>query len=337
MKRMVALLVCLVLILAVFPTSKVQADNIPLSQMSDEEILAFLDTYEIAIPDGFTESDSALAARIRKWITDVESNPNIEFMYSHTDLHNVAYAIKNAVNRYYGYTSSESKATRSLNYTLQYSTLYEVPANMTLFNCYSYAIGISSAWYNPGAFSGYTLTENDLATMFVDDIADLVIADFQSAARGQKCAYYTMVRPTSDELDADETAICVRIGDDGYGSYDYHFMRLFDDNGDKWRHKPSGTAILTYNGYPLEVMPWTNEHYYNGIAYAGDIIYDGSIRYIIFADSHDYGTPIYTGYNYHSGTKHYYQYSKTCSTCGLATTYYTSTSCLDCGGATVRP
>ena len=90
-------------------------------------------------------------------------------------------------------------------------------------------------------------------------------------------------------------------------------MKLF--SGNTWRHKPGGTAILTYDYLPSNSRDWTNEHYNGSIAQAGSIVYDSSIYYILFKSSHSY-SHIYTGYNYHSGSKHYYEYADICTGCG---------------------
>ena len=60
-------------------------------------------------------------------------------------------------------------------------------------------------------------------------------------------------------------------------------------------------------------------------------LYDSSIYYILFKSAHSY-THSYTGNNYHSGSKHYYEYADICTGCGDQKANTTTWSVINCSG-----
>lgn len=297
-----------------------------LSDCPDDELLAFLHENDIVIPDGLADSQDHLLELVRYYIAEIELNPNIEFLYSLAQLQDFAYALKFAVNDFYGVDSSIQPFA---NYGLQDSTVYQMPSNMANYNCYAYALGRSSSC-SPGEFSGHgNMTQTTLKNMSIYEVAQYVKDDLQSSTLNKKCVKITYTRPSYNSLVSGQSAICVRKGDNGNGAYDYHFMKLF--SGDTWRHKPGRTAILTYDYLPSNSRVWLSEGYNGSNTIYGDIVYDSSIYYILFKSTHSY-THGYTGNNYHSGSKHYYEYADICTGCGDQKANTTTWSVINCSG-----
>lgn len=297
-----------------------------LSNCSDDELLAFLRENDIAIPDGLADSQEHLLELVRYFIAEIELNPNIEFIYNLAQLQDFAYALKFAVNDFYDVDSSIQPFA---NYGLQDSTVYQTPSNMTSYNCYAYALGRSS-WCSPGELSGHgDMTQTTLKNKSIYELAEYVKDDLQSSTLNKKCVKITYTRPSYSSLISGQSAICIRKGDNGNGVYDYHFMKLF--SGDTWRHKPGRTAILTYDYLPSNSRVWLSEGYDGSNAILGDIVYDSSIYYILFKSAHSY-THSYTGNNYHSGSKHYYEYADICTGCSDQKANTTTWSVINCSG-----
>ena len=346
MRRLIALCLACMLLFVACPIDNIRAaDNGLLSERSDGEILAFLDEYDVEIPNGFAESNAELARIVRAWITAVENNPNIHFNYNFTVSYDFSNSIKDAVNNYYSVTPSSGLiSTFSASaYTLQQSILWSIPEYPDMFNCYAYALGRSDMKCDPGmfstAFSNYQLSDMDAS-----DLADRVIADLKSDEYGYECVLKTTTRPDYEDLTSTQTAICIRKGQDDWGLHDYHLARLFyeteDEYGDAWRHKPGETYILQYINYPSSDVDWISEYYCLEGAKLNEYgkKYTGTIYYIIFAESCNDTTPILI-HNYHQGTTHYYQYSKTCLNTNVTKTYTISEFCngTSCGDPGVYP
>ena len=85
---------------------------------------------------------------------------------------------------------------------------------------------------------------------------------------------------------------------------------------------------MKFNSSPTNSVVWTNESY--GIYGYDDpeVYYDSALRFILYKSSHGSTTYKYTGQQYHSGTRHYYQYGYLCADCGkYASTTWTSVAC----------
>lgn len=287
-------------------------DSLPmLSNLTDNELLLFLDNHKVEIPVGLAESQTEAMQIVRSTVVDIEQNPDVEFLYGLTQLYDFAYALKSVVNAYYGNAAS-SVLNPCASHGLRYSTVYQIPYNMKSYNCYAYALNRTSKC-QPGQFSGHILTNAILKNLSIYRLAQYVKEDLQSTSLNKQCVKITSARPTYSSLLSGQTAICIRKGDDGNGQYDYHFMKLF--SGNAWRHKPGETAILTYDYLPSNSRIWISEGYDGYQVITGRVEYYGSIYYILFKSSHSYLNS-YTGYNYHSGTEHYYEYASVCSGCG---------------------
>ena len=198
---------------------------------------------------------------------------------------------------------------------LQDSTLAE-PMNYThsQYNCYAFAMGLTSGFPRPGDISGRTYSNTQsVFTMADNTVADLIMS-------GYSCVRRTTSYPSS--IASHETVICLRTAP----GQDFHFMKKV---GSAWLHKPGATAILKYNYTPSNSRNWTNERIDDRGYHAGDITYTSDIAYIIFGNTH--GTLLdgaWTGNHYHSGNKHYYEYWRDCQTCNLhAATKWVDTPC----------
>lgn len=298
-----------------------------LSELSDDDLLLFLNKNNIVIPADLADSQAEAIRIVRSFIIDIEQNPDAEFAYGMTQLMDLGYSLKPAVNGYYE-ISVDSALHPYANYGLRDSTVYQIPSNKDAFNCYAYALGRTRTC-NPGDFSGHPLTVTLLRKMSAYDLAGYVKEDLQSSSLNKPCVKITSTRPSYSSLVSGQTAICIRKGWGDDDRYDYHLMRLF--SGDTWRHKPGPSAILTYDYLPSNSRNWTNEYYTGSAAVPGTLVYDGSIYYILFNSVHTY-SHIYTGYNYHSGAKHYYEYADVCTICGAKKANTSTWSVISCSG-----
>ncbi len=343
MKKLIALCLALALFFAVRPVNTAHATgNAQLSSLSDEGILAFLDEYNIEIPEGFAESDAELARIVRAWITAVEDNPNVQFIYNFKASYQFSNAVKDAVNSYYDFTPTTGLiSTFASSYQLQQSTLWSLPSNASAYNCYAYALGRTDDWYTPGDFSP-EIDDLTSINVSVSTLADYVIADLKSDEYGYECFVKQTNRPDYDDLTNEQTAICIRKGQDNLGYKDFHLARLFyeteDEYGDAWRHKPGPSYILQYIDYPSSDVDWIAEGYLaeGAVLDPYGTTYTDTIYYIIFAENCDEPVLIH---NYHQGASHYYQYREMCSICGKDETYTIVEACdgTGCSGHIVYP
>lgn len=246
MKRILALILTITVIFtngfSTYAVSNVNYTNKPpLSSLSYEECLLFLENNKIEIPPQLKNID------IKKVIEILETNPDYASGISWSVSADFFKAVSKAIQEYYGPNLS-SLSTFGLNSTLENSTLYawdEKP--MRLYNCYSYALDITSEWYDPGDFCGGTYDVNDIT---LSDIEPLVIADLQSDAMEEVTGnkYTCILSQTNNRpiaLGNWDNIIALRTDED-YG-LDYHFAKL---SGTDWLHKPGETAILKFNNPP---------------------------------------------------------------------------------------
>lgn len=327
-----ALTVCLSTAIPTFATDKLpvaeeRGDKQILSELSDDELLLFLEENGVTIPVGLADSQEEAMGIIRSLIIRIEKKPDIVFTYSLRQTCDFAYALKSVVDDYYGITVDSTFYPYS-SHGLRDSTVYQTPSNRGNYNCYAYALGKTDSWYYVGESSGHNLTQVDIADKSIYEIATYVKADLQSSSLNKMCVKIVSARPSYSSLSSGQTAICVRKGSDGI-MYDYHFMKLF--NGDVWRHKPGGTAILTYDYLPSNSRNWTNESYDGSVARSGMCVYNSDIYYILFNSSHNY-LHNYTGNNYHKGGKHYYEYADVCKDCGDQKTGSSTWVTIECSG-----
>lgn len=226
-----------------------------LSQMTEQECIEFIVDSGVEIPVDFDNSPE-LGSLVKGIITDVESNPEYEFIYSYYITSNFAESIKIAVNEYYGLQGvhqgqqGQSSTMAAAAYTLQDSTFWSNSGYMS-YNCYAYSIGrnenppqyITQRQYQPGDFSNtyfsMSLSIYQMAQVVQNDLQTLGYSDIS-------------ITTTQPSVQTGENLICIRKG-----SSDYHFMRY--DSGN-WYHKPGFTSILKYNYQPTNSRVWIGEY-----------------------------------------------------------------------------
>ncbi len=93
-------------------------------------------------------------------------------------------------------------------------------------------------------------------------------------------------------------------------------------NGIDWYHKPAKSMPLKVkDDLEIDEFDWTSEGVVDGKVVDPFLYYYfGDIYYIIASEYHGTLSYTYTGNNYHSGGRHYYEYRATCSVCGISTT-----------------
>ncbi len=303
-------IMCLVLIFALvfsqsasgFAMNLSGKSSSKLSEMTDEECVAFVKDYNIEIPDDYEEL--GWAAFIRDTIAAVESDPDCDFVYSYRVMTKFANAIKAAVNDYYGVASRTTidASARSTGYTLRYSVQYAglYDDNYTDYNCYAYALGRNDFAWNPGEFSKeYKYNASDS----VETVAQATKKDL--LALGYSCVGIKTACPQYSTLASGQTAIALRK------SGDFHYMRL---SADGWLHKPGESVPLRYLYEANELPFWCNENIKATGVNPPTYYYDSEVYFLIYSNSHNY---IYTttGNQYHSGLRHYYEYADVCENC----------------------
>ena len=321
MKKIIAIILTVTIIFSYGFTTYAVADSASkplLSSLSYKECLQFLEDNNIEISPQLSHLD------IKQVIEKLETNPDYASGISWTisaDFHD---AVSKAIQEYYGTTFAMPISTFGLNYTLEHSTLYEWNKNIQKYNCYAYALGITSEKYNPGDFYGKSTDTNfdpkepyyNVNYITLAELIPLVVADLQSnemeIVTGNKYACIKTqinIRPTS--LGNWNNIIALRTDEDG--QRDFHFAKLF---GSDWLHKPGTFAIMKFNNPPSLDEDWTNEGY-NGINYIDDTItYESKIVYFLYKTDHIYNnTYTWTGEHYHAGDLHWYERVYTCA-CG---------------------
>ncbi len=251
-----------------------------LSQMSEEECLAFVERNGVNIPDEFADSPK-LGNLVKNIIRQVDKNPEHEFSYNYHITLDFAEDIKALVNNYRGISNQSvglsSISSISSNYTFQDNTFYSFDIDWTEYNCYAYAIErdedpsefMTDRQYQPGDFSG-DFFDLDFSIYEMTQVvkSDLEVLGFENITISNS-------RPA---VQVDERLICMRKGD-----WDYHLMKLYSGS---WYHKPGFTAILKYNYQPSNNRVWIGEYgWYEGEEYLGDIVYDSEIYYIKYTNS----------------------------------------------------
>lgn len=286
-----------------------QSSNL-LSEMSEEECVAFLKEKGVEIPGEF-DDELAWGAFAKGIIEQVETNPNIAFPFGYSVLLGFANDIKSVVNDYYGMENStdliQTRAIASLRDNTVYGSWDDDYKN---YNCYGYAIGYYDK-IDPGSLSNNSISMETS----ISDIAGSVRADLQ--ALGYTVLTVSATMPTVTVSDH-TNLICVRKDVDGVyllvnGSYylikDYHFMKLGQDG--YWYHKPGETNPLRYHFTPTNSSVWISEgRNENGLFQYLNWTYDSEIWFI------EYTTPHVWNY-VSAGTN---QHRRTCTICGYEVT-----------------
>ena len=324
MKKFAALfLTILITWICIFPTLAINAienkksERIILSSLSYEECLFFLASKGVTVPIELEEID------IIQLIGIFERKPNIVFDFENKILLDFCEDVRKVINEYY--EDSMLITTALSEYTLQYSTLYQTVPTPGLYNCYAYALGVSTKRCIPGEFSGQTyngkINVSDLAQLVIDDLQSASLASLLNRDNVYNCILQQDNRPSS--LATWENVIAVRKETTYFyeEENDFHFVKL-DTAG--WLHKPDNSHILKLNDLPNNNISWTSERYTNHPV-EGDRIYDSDIIYILYKTDHIY-TYTWTGEHYHSGKLHWYERFYSCD-CGETYTTWESVPC----------
>lgn len=300
----------------VFPGSaaSVDGEQILLSEMTGEECVQFLLSKGVEIPDIFAD-EAAMYRAVVDLIRIIEQNPQVRFNFGSPINQTFCDAVKNAVNTHYGVSSSRTNAlTRETSALIDSTPLTGWRDSYLEYNCYSYAVGVTTTWYNLGGiYAQYHPDEPELDVIIENGAASwtpVICSDLRSMF---PCVYSTTVRPVSSGLNSNQTAICVRWGyvDNAPDLQDFHFMKL---SGSSWYHKPGPAIPMRYHHMP-ETQAWTNECVTEDGPKAGDIVYTGPIIYFVYAPAHNTINK-YIGEDYHSGARHYYKFADVCQECG---------------------
>ena len=79
-----------------------------LSEMSDSKVSAFLDYYDIDIPEGVFSPDADIKSAVRAYIAGIEKNPanDPSIDYDYQAAHDFLSAIYHATLKYYGWDTA---------------------------------------------------------------------------------------------------------------------------------------------------------------------------------------------------------------------------------------
>lgn len=208
-------------------------------------------------------------------IHQVEDDPYYVFAYDYTVTEQFAEDIKTVVNAYYGISPLQYESSQIINtrYTLQDSVpIGSWNPRFRQYNCYSYALGITTTVYDPGEIV-YGIGNSPLSlSSDMDDQVRLIVADLEYL--GYHCISESLHCPNYAIMSDGFRAICYRVGD-----YDYHFMRM---DSSYWSHKPGKTQPLRYKYTPTQHLRWSNEYQYEGRAYEGYVYYTSQLRFITY-------------------------------------------------------
>lgn len=303
------------------PAHATNNTNMILSELNDEECIAFLEENGVTVPA--LSEDSLLTVSFARYvIKSLEENPQKTFVFGNPVLSDFAYEIKCAVNNYYGIGNiSCYSAARASNMLLDNTVYGSWQDSYTQYNCYAYAIGDTIS-RNPGQYE-WIANGNEAGDYIYNMLANIqTIAGWiedDLITLGYTVNSVGATKPSVTVNDHDKL-ICVRkdidgilLGYDINGSplylYDYHVMKQGTDGG--WYHKPGETNPLKYKYVPTNDRIWVAEAY-DGTedVYTRDeeFTYDSTIYYIEY-EVHGYK------YLYCGNTRHIL----TCTTCGLTT------------------
>lgn len=314
MKKIVCLLLIMVLCVSIIPVKATEEKL--LSEMTDEECVAFVLENGISIPQWY-ETQLEWAPFIRGVIKEVEENPNTIFGFGYVDLLRFSSDIKDAVLEHYESRNKTRSLVSSATNILQDNwVVHSWVDSGAQINCYAYAIGEDS-WQDPGFMNGLNSVGASVYTLATYAQADL-------EAKGYD-AYVSSLMHTSYQH---ENVICFRRGvwysDENYTqTSDYHVMRC--DMDGYWYHKPGYSYPLKYK-YAPNYKDWVHEAYSSNLYKRNeDVKYTGEIWYVIYSTPHEYE------YMY-CGSNGVHKHIQTCTICNATTG--SSTACVFKGGST---
>lgn len=162
------------------------------------------------------------------------------------------------------------------------------------YNCYSYAIGITDSWYDPGEISD---PHNRITDPSASNLAQLVKTDL--VFLGYNVEEPTNIPPNPATLKPWQELICIREGVILDGDWDieegstYHFMKYNADD-DCWFHKPGEGVPMKYLHEPADIIwnyakeeyedRWLSEISWKGYEFSWRTYYFGDIYYIVYSD-----------------------------------------------------
>lgn len=323
-------LLCVVLVLmTVLPLGhSVAAANqeiVVLSELSDEECLAFIKAQGVSIPNIYEEEIQCVPF-VRAIIQRVEENPQNNFIFNYHVLEDFANDIQTVVNEYYG-TNNVMRLIESKENILEDNALHgEWDDEFVNYRCYSYVLGYDYYvqpgeidWGKSGGTGTYVYNYDGASVL---NIARRVEDDLISL--GYTVTVFSTTMPNT-QVSSHTHLICARKGTDVFT--DYHFMKLGMDG--YWYHKPGKTNPLKYLHTPSSDIPWVVEGYY-GITglFTRDpeFQYDSEIYFIEYTTPHTYA--------YESCGNG--QHILTCTICGETTgaasdCVYVNCICTSCG------
>ena len=326
MKRVIALLLLFVIMFTASASYATEDTGAPetLSEMSQEECLAFIVSQGVAIPKEL-ENYSQLGKFVKSVITEVEHNPACVFSLNYSITLDFANRIKDVVNAWYGNTVIQATPTQTRTNGLQYSAPIGTWNDVYyLYNCYAYALdAVNIPNGNYPTYPGYYDEENTFDIEgTIESWADATHRDLHY--QGYQCVIETTSYVEAMELKNTHSIICLRRGTSPYGfPPDYHYMKYIGSN---WCHKPGGSQPLRFlPTYPSEI-DWINEGIQDGVYQFVTHIYTGTIYYFAFTSSHNYVYDGRTGNEYHAGSKHFFENQYTCA-CGETTYIWTFVAC----------
>lgn len=309
MKRVLSLIIVAVMVLTLcFSASAQGGQQQILSEMSDEELLAFLEEYDVDIPAVFMSEDECLRF-VRRTMKKLEANQNAAFHYGDTFLYKFAESIRMALMEYYG-SNAISTLPRSLESVD--SLLYSVALGSWVstygsYNCYAYATGYcNDHGINPGqidheingdgsAFAGIMYRD-------IEDMAGYVAQDLDALGYDNISYGTTLLLPQGQTM-GHRKIICLRRQSNESG--DFHFMVLRDDG--YWYHKPGGSTPLKFLCAPEDIA-WVQEGLFStGYFRDMDITYASEVYYFYYTTPCGIDSYICLGNDTHIGR---------CTVCG---------------------
>lgn len=231
-----------------------------LNKMSGEECIAELKKVGYCVPDIYNNAETTALA-VKTIITDLHSGHfSTAVPYNYTALASMALDIQKVI--------LDNDTIYASTYVLQDSTVYGSWLSSYLnYNCYGYAINKTSAFIDPGHYSGRDFNMG-LTTY---GMASIIAADLNALGYS---TYITTNKPTS--IASKEKIVCINKG-----TIDYHVMKGIT-GVNIWRHKPGSTNPLRWNYTSPEHKDWTNEYSIYNVSYPGTTSYFDDVYYVVY-------------------------------------------------------
>ena len=285
MKKVLCIFLAVITTLMLCVSAAAYDKELPvLSELSDEELLAFLQNYDVAIPSGFQEHEQFFPF-VRYVIQLVENNSNVSFYFGYLYMCRFAERIKAATLLYYGDTSISTCAGNHTHSLVENTSTYLWNENYGNYNCYAYAIGLTE-YYEPGWIkNGITAnspnaeavvnrTPMDLLTLVCEDLYELNYTNISYSTDPPDDSYITTPH---------KRVILMRTTNNFGGSY--HFMVFENTAGtanDYYHHKPGKSIPLRRNAGISITNPWVEEGCVNNVCSSTGLTYASQIIYIKF-------------------------------------------------------